>query len=269
MLSYRDLTKAFHSAGLGSNSRVLLHASIPAIGEVAGGAETLLGAIIATVETIITPTFTKKAMIIPPFGPEDNALDYSTTQDLETVGEIFHADLTPDTDLGEIAVTMLRHPESSRSNHPLLSFAGVNADEALATQTLDEPWAPIKWMADADGDVCLLGVDHTWNVALHFAETLAERKQFLRWAMVEGKVVEVPYFPGCSKGFQDIVPHLEGIVRMVPIGDTVVQLFPLRDLINIAAGRIREDPKAYLCDEPECKFCEGIRASHHAITGSK
>ena len=269
MFSYRDLTKVFLNAGLDSQSRVLLHASIPAIGEIAGGAETLLGAIIATVETAITPTFTTKAMIIPPFGPEDNALDYAASQDQDSIGETFHMDLSPDAHLGEVAETMLRHPDASRSNHPLLSFAGINADEAFALQLLEEPWAPIKWLADADGDVCLMGVDHTWNVALHFAEFLANRKQFLRWAMVEGKVIEVPHFPGCSKGFQDIAPNLEGIVRMTPIGDVVVQLIPLRDLINIATGRIREEPQAFLCDDQECKFCESVRSAHHVISGSK
>jgi len=266
LFSYRDLTKAFHNAGLGSQSRVLLHASIPSIGAVAGGTETLLGAVIATVETVITPTFTTKAMIIPPFGPDDNALDYAAPQDQDSVSEIFHADLSPDTHLGEFAETMLRHPDASRSNHPLLSFTGINADEALADQTLEEPWAPIKWLADADGDVFLMGVDHTRNIALHFAESLTNRKQFLRWAMVESKIIEVPHFPGCSKGFQDIAPLLEGVVRMAPIGDGVVQLIPLRDLINIATGRIREDPKAFLCDDPECRYCESVRSAHHLIS---
>jgi len=226
----------------------LLHASIPSIGAVAGGTETLLGAVIATVETVITPTFTTKAMIIPPFGPDDNALDYAAPQDQDSVSEIFHADLSPDTHLGEFAETMLRHPDASRSNHPLLSFTGINADEALADQTLEEPWAPIKWLADADGD------------------SLTNRKQFLRWAMVESKIIEVPHFPGCSKGFQDIAPLLEGVVRMAPIGDGVVQLIPLRDLINIATGRIREDPKAFLCDDPECRYCESVRSAHHLIS---
>jgi len=261
MFTYRDLTKAFNNVGLGPQSRVLLHASIPSIGEIAGGSQTLIGAIIATVETVITPSFTSKAMVIPPFGPEGNALVYNPSQGSESVGEIFHADLPPDAQLGEVAETILQHPDVSRSQHPLLSFAGINADEALAAQTLEEPWSPIKWLADADGDVCLMGVDHTWNVAIHFAERLAGRKQFLRWAMVESKVVEVPNFPGCSKGFQDIAPYLQGIVRMVPMGETVVQVYPLRDLINITTGRIRGDPEAFLCDDPECMFCESVRSS--------
>jgi aminoglycoside 3-N-acetyltransferase len=207
-------------------------------------------------------------MIIPPSGPEDNALEYVPSQDLDTMGEIFHPLLSPDRQLGEIAETILRHSDVMRSDHPLLSFAGINAATALATQTIEEPWAPIKWLADADGDVCLIGVDHTWNVTIYFAESLAERKRFLRWAMVEGKVVEVPHFPGCSKGFQDIAPQLEGIVRMVPIGETVIQVFPLRDLINITTGRIREDPQAFLCDNPECRYCQSVRAAQQIVSGS-
>jgi aminoglycoside 3-N-acetyltransferase len=264
MLTYRDIIKAFHELGLVSESKVLVHASIPALGEVSGGAETLVGALLATANVVVTPTFTAKAMITPPFGPEDNAIQYVASQEHETILEQFHEELPADQALGELAEIIRRHPKAQRSAHPLLSFAGVNATDFISSQSLEEPWAPIRKLADADGDVLLLGANHTANVAIHYAELLAGRKQFLRWAIWEGKIVEVPHWPGCNKGFQSITDKLEGVVREEAIGDTSSQAIPLRDLINIAKGWIREDPEALLCQDPNCEYCRIVRSAQNA-----
>jgi aminoglycoside 3-N-acetyltransferase len=262
MVSYRDFIKAFQDVGLDSQSKVILHAWLPALDTGTGGAESIIGALLATLELVITPTFTKKAMIVPPFGPQDNALRYGISETHESIGEHFHADLPSDEEMGKIAEMIRCHPRAQRSDHPLLSFAGIHAEEALSSQSLEKPWAPIKWLADADGDVVLLGADHTRNVSIHYAEHLAQRKQFLRWALTDSKVVEVPHWPGCSRGFQAIAPRLSGVVREVALGRTTVQAIPLRDLINIAAGWIREAPEALLCHEEGCEYCAAIRASH-------
>jgi len=264
MLTYRDFIKAFQELGLISESQVLVHTSLSALGGIAGGAETIAGALLATVSVVITPTFTTKTMIIPPFGPEDNAIHYDSSNQGETIGEPFRIDLPADRALGELAEVIRRYPRAYRSNHPLLSFAGVNAKDLLSTQSLEDPWAPIRRLADSDGDVLLIGVDHRANVSLHYAGLLAGRKQFLRWAIWDGKVVEVPNWPGCSKGFHSIAPKLEGVVREAPLGSTSLQAIPLRDLVNIAKGWIREDPEALLCQDPDCEYCRIVRASQNA-----
>jgi aminoglycoside 3-N-acetyltransferase len=262
MLSYRDFIHAFQELGLTTESQVIVHALLPALGEVSGGAKTVVGSLMASVHSIITPTFTTKAMIIPPFGPDNNAIQYEASGSVECIGEPFHEDLPADQALGELAEISRCHPQAQRSNHPLLSFAGVNADDLLSDQSLENPWAPIKHLAEADGDVLLMGADHATNISLHYAERLAGRKQFLRWAMWEGKVVEVQQWPGCSKGFQSIASKLDGVVRVAPLGEAVLQAIPLRDLINIAKGWIQEDPEALLCLEPDCEYCMVVRKSY-------
>jgi aminoglycoside 3-N-acetyltransferase len=268
MASYRDFIKAFHNVGLDSQSKVIVHAWLPSMDVGTAGAETLIGALLATIEIVITPTFTKKAMIVPPFGPADNALQYGTSEVHETIGEYFHPDLPSDEELGGFAEGIRCHPKAQRSNHPLLSFAGINAEQALSSQTLEAPWAPIKWLADADGDVVLLGADHTKNITIHYAERLAKRKQFIRWALADSKVIEVPHWPGCSRGFQAIVPRLSDVVREEVIGNSKVQAIPLRDLINVAAGWIREAPEALLCHETGCEYCAAVRASHRVSSSA-
>jgi aminoglycoside 3-N-acetyltransferase len=265
MYSYRDLIKAYHELGITPESQLIIHASSHAVSEITGGAETLAGSLMASTCCLITPSFTKKAMIIPPFGPEDNAISYDDSKEEESIGEPFHIELPADPEVGELAEILRRHPGSQRSNHPLLSFAGINSAELLSAQSLEEPWAPIKGLAKADGDVLLFGADHSANISIHYAELLANRKQFLRWAMWEGKVVEVPHWPGCSKGFPKIDSKLSGVVREVSIDGTFLQTIPLRDLINIAKGWILEDPDALLCDEPECQYCNLVRISNKAF----
>jgi aminoglycoside 3-N-acetyltransferase len=264
MLTYRNLIKALRELGLVSESKVLIHASVPALVGVSGGAETLTGALLATADVVMTPTFTTKSMIVPPFGPEENAIQYAASQEDETIVEPFHMELPADPSLGELAEIIRLHPEAQRSTHPLLSFAGVNAADLLSTQSLADPWAPVKQLADADGDVLLVGADHTTNISIHYAELLAGRRQFLRWAIWDGKIVEVPHWPGCRKGFQSIASKLEGVVREEAMDGVTLQAIPLRDLINIAKGWIQEDPEALLCQDADCEYCMIIRTSQEA-----
>jgi aminoglycoside 3-N-acetyltransferase len=264
MITYRDFIRGYQELGLISENKVLVHASLPALGGVAGGVETVAGALLATTHVVITPTFTTKAMIIPPFGPEDNAIQYETMGEKENDLESYHIDLPADQDLGELAEVIRCQPKAYRSSHPLLSFAGINASDFLSDQSLEDPWKPVKRLADADGDVLLIGADHSLNVSIHYAELLAGRRQFIRWAIWDGKVVEVPHWPGCSKGFESIAPKLEGVIRYVPLGQASLQAIPLRDLINIAKGWIREDPGALLCQDPDCEYCRIVRTSQAA-----
>lgn len=261
MLSYRDFIRAFDELDLGSHSRVIVHASLTALGEVAGGAETIVGSLLSTCGTVIMPTFTYRTMITPPVGPSDNAIGYGSVDEENLMAEFYHPDMSADPAMGIVAETLRQHPKATRSAHPILSFTGVNTQEALHMQTLEEPLAPIGWLAEYDGDVLLLGVDHTANTSLHYAERQAGRKQFLRWALTPRGVVACPVYPGCADGFQAIVPRLDGVVRRVLLGQSMVEAIPLRDLIHIAVSWMHEDPRALLCDRLGCERCAATRAS--------
>jgi aminoglycoside 3-N-acetyltransferase len=261
MLTYQDFVAVFKLLDLGPHSRVVIHASLPAFGSVAGQADTVVRALVSTCETILVPTFTYRTMVTPLVGPPDNAITYGSADERNGMAEIFHLDMPADPAMGVIAETLRRHPDARRSGHPVLSFAGVKADEALEAQTLEDPLAPIGWMAEYDADVLLLGVDHTVNTCLHYAEKLAGRVQFIRWALTPQAIVACPGWPGCSDGFQAIAPRLEGVTRKEKLGAGVVEAIALRDLINIAVGWIHQDPRALLCDRMGCERCAATRAS--------
>ncbi len=147
-----------------------------------------------------------------------------------------------------------------RSRHPILSFSAKNAEEALVNQTLDHPLAPIEWLAEYDADVLLIGADHRRNVSLHWAEQLAGRKTFVRWALTSDGIVECSNMPGCSEGFNMVVGKLQGVARRTKLGDGRIEAVALRDLLHITTNWIREDPRALLCERTGCPHCAAVRA---------
>lgn len=264
MPSYRQWVAALREVGLGPQSRVLVHASVEAYPPDPGGAAALLGALAAVSEMVVAPAFTRRTLVTPRTGPPNNGLAYGEAPaNLEA--EFFRPDLPVDTDLGAFAELLRRHPEAERSSHPALSFAGLGAAEPLAAQSLEDPLATIRWLADADADIVLYGETHRRNVSLHLAEQIAGRRTFVRWALTEVGVVTCPSFPGCSDGFDAIEGRLEGIVRRAAIAGGVVTSIPMRDLLHTATGWIREDPRALLCDRAACARCAEIRAAVRAV----
>lgn len=261
MASYREFVSGLRSLGIEREQPVIVHASLTAFGEVPGGAETVLGALLASFNSLVMPAFTYKTMITPEVGPPNNAMTYGADKDANLMAEFYQPDFPVDTLMGAVAEALRRHPQAHRSNHPILSFCGVNADPALEAQTLEDPLAPIGVLKDDKGWVLLMGVDHTVNTSMHYAECLAGRKQFTRWALTPQGVVECPAFPGDSQGFNAIAPAVESITRTARIGSGEIQALPLPDLIEIVSGWIAADPLGLLCDREDCERCNTVRAS--------
>jgi aminoglycoside 3-N-acetyltransferase len=180
------------------------------------------------------------------------------------MAEFFTPKMPADPLMGIIPETLRKLPNAHRTAHSILSFAGVNIDWALGTQTTAEPLAPIRALQERDGWVLLLGVDHTVNTSIHYAERLAGRRTFTRWALTPKGVRECPGFPGCSAGFQAIAPDLERYTRRVTIGDAAVQAVPLKMLFKVVLTRIKKDPLALLCQQADCERCNQVRKSVQA-----
>jgi aminoglycoside 3-N-acetyltransferase len=260
MVSYSDLKLGLTKLGL-TDRLVIAHASLKAFGHIDEGAEALLGILLASTRGLVMPTFTYKTMVTPRVGPPNNGLTYGRDEDLNKMAEPFHPDMPADPMIGILAETLRRHPAAKRTFHPIQSFAGISADAILDSQTIYNPLAPIGSLADQDGWVLLLGVDHTVNTSIHYAERLAGRRQFVRWALMKDRIIECPGFPGDSSGFNQIADDLEEAVRRVEIGTAIVQAIPLKVLIQAVINRIKQDPLALLCQREDCERCGAIRIS--------
>ena len=259
MIGHAELRSAFGELGL-VDTPVIAHASLKKLGLVHGGAETVLEAMLESFGTIVMPTHTYKTMVTPKVGPPNNGIKYDEEANTRRVAaEPFYPDMPADKMMGILPEALRKHPSAMRSLHPILSFAGIQADAALVTQTLYDPLAPIGALAEQDGWVVLIGVDHTVNTGIHYAERLAGRKQFIRWALVGDRVVECPNFPGDSSGFQAIEEVVKSDTRRVEIGKSFVQAVPLKRLFDAVVELIRENPLALLCERMDCERCNAVK----------
>jgi aminoglycoside 3-N-acetyltransferase len=259
MIGFSDLASALHKLNLPPSAPVMVHASLSAFGPVEGGSQTVVEAILEVFPAVLMPAFTYKTMLVPDIGPSDNGLLYGTYADLNRQALFFQPNMPVDRLIGMVPEMFRLHPQARRSVHPILSFSGVNADRFLESQTIAEPLAPIRLLVAEKAWVLLLGVDHTVNTALHYAEKLAGRKQFVRWALTSSGVVECPGFPGCSDGFDAIGPRLSYNVRKKWVGKALLQAIPIVAQTHLASAWIREDPLALLCDHSYCERCRSIR----------
>ena len=258
MVGYEELRAAFQELGL-ANKPVIAHASLKPFGYIQNGADTVLQALLDSVKNLIMPTFTYKTMITPEVGPPNNGITYGTDGDLNKMAQPFTIDMPVDPMMGILPETLRNHPFTKRTAHPILSFGGIQSDPILATQTLFEPFALLGTLAEDDGWVILINVDHSVNTSIHYAEKLAGRRRFVRWALKDNRVVECPGFPGDSSGFNAVEPHIRIDTRRVQMGEALIQAIPLKRLFEVVQDLITKDPLALLCQRTDCERCNAVR----------
>lgn len=268
MITIRELLDGFGALPL-KGQAVIAHGSFKSLGGVQGGPRVVIDALVKICGALVMPTFTYQTMVTPLVGPPNNGLDYAAEEmnrarqdrysSLDAV--TFQRDMPVDPEVGILSETLRRHAGAERSLHPILSFAGINADFAIQRQTIYDPFAPIGALAEKNGWVVLIGMDHTVNTSIHYAEKLAGQKQFLRWALVHRRIVECPNFPGDSSGFDKISRYLETDVETVTIGEARVQAVQLNRLIDRAKILLKANPLALLCQRNDCPRCNAVRNS--------
>lgn len=241
-----NLKSAFSDLSL-RKRLVLVHAS-PVV-----NADALLDSLLETTGGFFTPTFTPKSLLPLDFHP------VHTKVDVKTLAEPFSASTPADEAFGKFPELVRNHAKAKRSIHPVLSFAGIGADDVINSQTVHEHYAPIAAMAEEDGVVLLIGFDQRVNFSIHYGEKLAGRMQFIRWALTEDGVVECLNFPGDSEGFNAIAENIRSFTRQVEVDGVVIQAIPINELLRAVVNRIHEDAYTLLCNNPTCERCEAIR----------
>lgn len=230
-----------------SKRLVLVHAS-PAV-----DAQALLDSLLETTSGFITPTFTPKSLLPIDFHP------VHTTVDVKALAEAFTPATRADEAFGAFAELVRNHAKAKRSLHPVLSFAGIGADAILHTQTVIEAYAPIAALAEEDGVVLLAGMDQRVNFSIHYAEKIAGRMLFIRWALTGNGVVECLSFPGDPEGFNAISADLKSFTRRTEVDGIKIQAIPVNDLLRAVVNKIHENAYALLCGRPDCERCEAVR----------
>lgn len=170
------LTRDLRDLGLAEGSTVLVHASLSALGWVVGGPEAVILALeraLGPRGTLMMPAYSMNAP--DPSHWVDPPVPESWWATIEDAWPPFDPQRSPPRRLGTIAETFWGQIETERSDHPNDSFCarGPNSHRLLAAHRLDSSLgdgSPLGRLYELDGQVLLLGVDHTSNSSLHLAE---------------------------------------------------------------------------------------------------
>lgn len=245
----RSLRKDLVSLGAKGEMTLMVHSSLSSIGWVLGGPSTVVRVLLdvlgekgTLVMSSATPHCSDPASWTNPQLPE------AWLEEVREHLPVFDRQTTP-TSRGAIPEAFRTWPGTLRSNHPLES---VCVRGALASEiTRAHPLAfsqgregPYGKLYELDSRILLLGVGFNRCTALHFAESLVEKRRVKderfptldhgRRVWVEVRNVaddNDTHFPIIGQKYVSA-----GRARQGPIGEAQSTLFPMRDSVDFAVA---------------------------------
>ena len=256
-----DIRAAVRRVGL-TGQALCVHSSLRSFGHVEGGARAVVDGLLAEGCTVLVPTFSYEFSVrpLPHQRPVRNGTDYDfPAGESEGTHRIFSTALNEISrdSMGAIPTEVVSMPGRARGNHPLCSFSafGPLAAELITDQAPLRVYAPLEALAERGGSVVLMGVGLGCLTLLHYAEQLAGRNLFRRWANgPDGTPMEVEC-GGCARGFPNLAPGLAHLLRQDRVGSSEWLVYPVRETLEVAADAIRRDPNITHCGRPECERC--------------
>ena len=252
LVTKEKLVADLKNLGVREGMVLLVHASLSALGWVAGGEQSLLHALSEAVGdqgTLVMPT--QSWQLCDPAYLNEAEVPRVWWPRVRKSLPAFDAARTPTRTMGALAELSRSQPSTLRSSHPHRSFAasGPDARRAVGTHDLDSPVrerSPLKSMVDLEGWVLLLSVGHKKGTTLHLAEHRCDYpgKHSVRNAApvkVDGKRtwaewVELWVADDVFDQVGAAFTESSGLVRSARVGQAPAQLMPQRDLVEFAAS---------------------------------
>lgn len=261
-LSKNDLKNAIETLGL-KNENVCIHSSIRSFGDVIeNGIQTIVDAFLDENCTIIVPSFSYEYEVAPGLSlkPSRNGCNYdylNTRTDYLNLIYSNDSKVISKGDMGLLPLSILDLPEHERGIHPRNSFTGIGpfAKDIISKQTTIDIYAPFREMYNRGGYILLMGVELTSATIIHFAEQVAGRVPFIRWAN-DSDGNPMPVSTGsCSKGFQNFSSYLSQIEKKFIVGKSCWRCYPVKEMVDICSELIKNDPYITHCSDPNCEQC--------------
>lgn len=248
------LAVQLRALGVAPGGVLLVHTSFRAVRPVEGGPVGLIGAL----GDAVGPDGT---LVMPSWEGEDD--------------RVFDPARSPaDADLGAVADAFWRLPGVRRSAHAFAFAARGPAAEAIVGGPLPtpphRPNSPVGRVHALDGQVLLLGVGHTEDTTLHLAELVGgapyRAPKHVTVRGDDGRPRRLDYGENdhCCQRFAlaDAWLRPAGAQREGPVGHAHARLVRARDVVDVAAARVREDPLVFLHPAVAgCAECDAARAS--------
>jgi aminoglycoside 3-N-acetyltransferase len=178
MHSRRSLTADLRALGLVPGDTVMVHASVRAVGEIAGGPDEIH---LAIKDAISTEGTLFMYASCPRYYDEVGRGNLTPAEEAEILDKLppFDAETARSARDNGILVELLRTYPGSRVNHHVARFTawGKLVDHLFSVQ----PWdyalgrgSAFERFAELDGKILLLGSDHDAVTFLHYAEHIAD-----------------------------------------------------------------------------------------------
>ncbi len=240
--------------GVEAGDTLLVHASLSALGWVAGGPVAVVDALREAVTadgTLVLPTHTG---LSDPANWSNPPVPDDWVPVIRESTPAYRPDVTPTRDVGAVPECFRTYPDVVRSRHPSLSFAawGADADAIVADHSFDHPLgegSPLARVYDRDGDVCFLGVGYATNTSFHLAEYRAdfpkERATHGGPVLRDGERVWVEFedVAGSTDDFEEVGAAFEEecAVAVGEVGEGMARLFSQRDAVDFAVEWFSEN----------------------------
>jgi aminoglycoside 3-N-acetyltransferase len=247
-ITQADIVRGLRDLGLRAGCTILAHSSLSSFGEVEGGADTVIDALLEAVGqsgTVLVPTLT---------GSE--ALSVNNPP-------VFHVDLTPSW-VGRIPETFRKRPESIRSLHATHSVAAIGADaDAITVDHIDsltpcDEYSPYGKLARLQNAyIVLLGVRHVSNTTFHHVEEIVGVEYHLQKGLVEARIESEGailtqhiflHAYGTPRNFDimDVVFSERGVQRIGQIGAAEVRVIHAPGMVDLTTRALHAD-RTILC----------------------
>ena len=157
MADFDSLVTEFRALGIKPGMDLLVHSSLRRVGPVAGGAETVIDALLAVL------------------GPEGTLMMSAVSGNVNENQPVFDVKLTPAT-VGTLPNVFLKREGVIRSLHPVHSVAALGprakffTDGHLECNTPWSPGSPYGKLMRNKGSILFLGTNFTCNTCIHALE---------------------------------------------------------------------------------------------------
>lgn len=251
-----DLVRDLRALGVASGDLLNAKVSLKSIGNVVGGADALLEALLEAVGsagTIVTDSFVTAYPL--PLSPED-------------AGRV--SDSKTPSYAGALANAMIRHPKALRSGHPIQKFAAVGA----RAKELTEGHGPgsyaydvLRVMAEEGGRNLKIGPEEktvgvgTTHVAIGMLKLRQRRRRAgVRYVDASGRTAtfERDWAGACARGFVNFMSHYRragAILSEGRIGLAESKITDMKSTLEVELELLRKDPAFFTCPDPACVDC--------------
>lgn len=253
MHTQQSLLDQLHQLGIDGRGTLLVHSSLKSIGEVEGGADTVLDAL---------TDYMKDGLLVLPT---------HTWSTINASNPMFHVESSPCC-VGILPELFRKRPGVVRSWHPTHSVAAIGPDAVAFTKDdhlYDTPCARgSAWgkLLDRKATILLVGVDLKRNTFIHGVEEwvdipgrLTDEHEQLYTVLPDGTEISVPSRRHCGLSWSehfwkvDEVLQRKGAMRQGKLGDAVVRVCDAAMVEEIITAMLRANPDLFSDNLPLAK----------------